>query len=290
MAQVLRACVTCKKLEGKSYRYPELSTLPNFRISRSIPFITYVGLDFFGPLTVHSAATGNNFKTYGCIFTCLVTRAIHLELMPSLTSQSLSLAVQRFMNRRGHPQFMYSDNSRTINLFQELHTSDFNWQYITPFSPWQGGVYEKLIDLVKRHIKKVLRRKILNFDELYTFFTHVESVLNTRPLTYVASTDTVDDFEILTPANLPGINNLCSFPFIQESSSQEYETVTKKDLIQFYKNHSKTINLFWTLWQNSYLPLLKERHRIASRSQNINRVPQIGDIVLIHSDKKKKLF
>ena len=76
--RVLRHCTICKRWEGGPYRMPTMPPLPRQRVRESTPF-SYCGIDYFGPLYV-TETTGSQ-KVWVCLFTCLVTRAIHLELM-----------------------------------------------------------------------------------------------------------------------------------------------------------------------------------------------------------------
>ena len=47
------------------------------------PPFSFVGIDYFGPLKVKAGRT--HLNRYGCLFTCLTTRAVHLEVAHSLT-------------------------------------------------------------------------------------------------------------------------------------------------------------------------------------------------------------
>ena len=69
---------------------------------------TYVGVDYFGPLTVKYRR--GTVKRYGCIFTCLATRAVHIEVAHALNADSFLMALHRFIARRGKPQKLFSDN------------------------------------------------------------------------------------------------------------------------------------------------------------------------------------
>ena len=77
--KVLRKCVTCKKQEGRAFSAPQTAALPEFRV-KQVPAFSKVGVDFAGPLYV-KAATGGVRKVYIALFSCCVTRAIHLELV-----------------------------------------------------------------------------------------------------------------------------------------------------------------------------------------------------------------
>ncbi|GFY73731.1 integrase catalytic domain-containing protein [Trichonephila inaurata madagascariensis] len=87
------------------------SPLPSDRINHT-PAFSACGLDFAGPLYV------NNFrelqKSYIVLFTCGVTRALHLELASDMTTISFLLAFRRFLARRGSCKVIYSDNAKTF--------------------------------------------------------------------------------------------------------------------------------------------------------------------------------
>ena len=66
------------------------------------PPFSFVGIDNFGPIIVKAGRT--HLKRYGCLFTCLTTRAVHLEIAHSLTADSFIAAFKRFSCRRGAPE------------------------------------------------------------------------------------------------------------------------------------------------------------------------------------------
>ena len=50
--------------------------------------------------------------SYLCLFACLCTKAVHLEIVSELTTEAFLLTVKRFVPRRGCPSGIYSDNGR----------------------------------------------------------------------------------------------------------------------------------------------------------------------------------
>ena len=111
--QVIRHCVVCKKLEQSPFKTVFCPSLPKVRVDSSPPF-SNTGLDFAGPLVVSGKYLKVKAdKAYICLFTCLSTRAIHLELVERLEVESFLRAFRRFVGRRGLPAIMYSDNAKT---------------------------------------------------------------------------------------------------------------------------------------------------------------------------------
>ncbi|GBP48179.1 hypothetical protein EVAR_27565_1 [Eumeta japonica] len=82
--------------------------LPPERLRHHQPPFTCTGVDYFGPMSVTIGR--RHEKRYGALFTCLTTCAVHIELAESLSSDSMILALRRFIARRGTPRVMYSDN------------------------------------------------------------------------------------------------------------------------------------------------------------------------------------
>jgi len=80
--KVLRRCAICKRYEGKPFPAPPFPQLPIECVGEYPPFAN-IGVDFAGPLYVKSP---NEENVYVWLFTCSVTRAIHLELTKDLSA------------------------------------------------------------------------------------------------------------------------------------------------------------------------------------------------------------
>ena len=152
VTHVLRRCVVCRKVEGKSYGLPSLPDLPPFRVADDPPF-TNVGLDFAGPLFARETSEPST-KVYILLFTCAATRGVHLELTPSLTVDSFLKAFRRFASRRGLPALLMSDNAKTYKsackeirtlsraeeVWRYLTNNRITWRFIVEKAPWWGGL------------------------------------------------------------------------------------------------------------------------------------------------------
>ena len=110
--QLLRKCNVCKRFEGKPYHAPQPPPLPQFRVERSPPFM-HTGVDFAEPLYV-KRDSGTTSKVWICLYTCCMTRAIHLDLVPDLTTLAFLRSLKRFTARRGLPAKLVSDSGRTF--------------------------------------------------------------------------------------------------------------------------------------------------------------------------------
>ena len=106
-------CIVCRKAEGRPYNGPPAPPLPAFRVSEVPPF-AYTGLDFAGPLYIKDYLTSEQRKVWLCLFTCCVVRAVHLDLVPDMTTGSFLRCFRRFTSRRGFPLKLLSDNAKTF--------------------------------------------------------------------------------------------------------------------------------------------------------------------------------
>ena len=193
--QIVRRCVVCKKIEGKVFKSVKAPPLPACRVSEDPPF-SNTGIDFAGPLYVKD---DSKQKTYICLYTCALTRAIHLELTEDLSVRTFLLAFRRFTSRRGVPTRLLSDNAKTFKAAAKevklilrseevqryFATKGVTWQFIIEKAPWQGGFWERLVQSIKRCLKKNLGRTSLTFEELITILVEIEATLNNRPLSYL---------------------------------------------------------------------------------------------------------
>ena len=90
-------------------------------------------------------------KCFILLFTCAVTRAVHIELTPDMGAYLLILA-HRFISRKGTVKFFISDNFKSFKsalLKSYLRNHSISWKFILEKSPWWGEFYERLVGLVK---------------------------------------------------------------------------------------------------------------------------------------------
>ena len=292
--RVLRRCHECKRqnaMVGEQITAP----LPAVRVSSDSHQLIYpfaaVGIDYFGPLYVHAGPLTRSMrknpklhKRYGCIFTCLRYRAVHIELASDLTTDSFINAVTRFVAGRGPPRVIYSDNGSNFRgaetdvvqalkawdqerIGRELLRRDIQWYFNPPAASHQGGVWERLIRSVRKILHAMIGEHLVNEETLVTFLVEVEKILNSRPITRVSSDPS--DLEPLTPNHILLLrHNPCSAP-------SEFEDSEKFQAR--WKHVHILANEFWARWVKEYLPMLQERQKWLKQRRNF----KVGDLVIM---------
>ena len=195
----IRNCNTCKVYSTKPYGATTTASLPKFRTEISRPF-QHTGIDFAGPLK-YVVKKKEEGKAYVLVFTCAISRAVHLELTKSQTAEEFKRKLNAFIARRTRPQRIVSDNAATFRAtamwikkirksekIQDFLAGQKIGQFNLSKSLWWGGMYERLIKEIKKIIYKTLGIKThLTFEQLETVVVDIERCLNNRPLTYVES-------------------------------------------------------------------------------------------------------
>jgi hypothetical protein len=291
---ILKTCIICKKFNASPGK-EEIAPLPKDRIIESPPFST-CGIDFAGPIYVKEK-TGIE-KAYIVLFTCAVTRAVHLELASNLSTHNFILAFKRFISRRGLCRIIYSDNAKTFikadNILKEIwsgiskaevqqYFSKHNicWKFIIPRASWWGGFWERMVRSVKTPLKKILGRSCLNYEEIQTTLTEIEAVINGRPLTYLY--DDNDEPSPLTPSDFLIGRRIHSIPDVPNS----VEPKSNKEMLTKQLRYKQQItDHFWKRWKKEYL--LELRSANFTKPISSPTTFKIGDLVLIHEDKMPK--
>ena len=304
VSSIVRKCVTCLKVNGRPYAAPIEPPLPKCRLEEAPPF-TVTGVDFTGTLCYANEHSKLN-KCYIVLFTCAVTRNVHLELVTDLSTAAFIRAFRRFTSRRSVPSHLISDNASTFisaarHIKEHLQAQPFHdllatlqikWSFIPKRAPWFGGFYERLIGITKTALRKALGRSSVSFDELQTIVVQTESLINARPLTTVSNGE--DDLVPLTPAHLlygRSITTL-SHTFLIDDDLHDLHDSTLSSHIARHRlqNIEETLSAFWERWRTEYLALLRERHeRVSTRGTAAENRMKVGDIVLVRSDHEKRV-
>jgi hypothetical protein len=110
-----------------------MGDLPSITIKPTRPFIN-VGIDYAGPILIKQGnKRSKQVKSYIALFICLATKAVHMELVGDLTSESFTNALKGFLSRRGNVLNIYCDNATNFvgaknelqNMKRFLESSEF---------------------------------------------------------------------------------------------------------------------------------------------------------------------
>ena len=268
----------CKKHHGQPMKQV-MGDLPKERADISRPPFTYVGVDYFGPMNVKYRR--GTVKRYGCIFTCLTTRAVHIEVAHALNADSFLMALHRFIARRGKPQKLFSDNGtnfvaadrelaeeiQTINSLKlrgEMLLEAIEWSFNPPHAPHMGGAWERLIRSVKDILRHLVGDRLLTDEELTSFLCEAEKIMNDRPLTRMGSDS--QDPTPLTPNHLLLLReNNCT------PNTEANDVRRRWQVIQ------NIANRFYERFLSEYLPQLQIRSKWATAKENL----KVNDLVLV---------
>uniref|UniRef100_A0A8R1IWU3 Integrase catalytic domain-containing protein n=1 Tax=Caenorhabditis japonica TaxID=281687 RepID=A0A8R1IWU3_CAEJA len=295
---VRKSCVTCKRQHGKPYKYPFATALPTVRTQSCRPF-QHVGIDYFGPIG-YKTETGNSGKLWTMLTTCLITRAVHLEVVPDNTTSSFLLAMRRLVGRRGSPRTIISDNAPAFTLGYAMINADITTmvnssqtltaylasneieiRQITPFAPWQGGVYERIVAIVKNMFYKTIGRFQFSYVVVETLLIECEGIINSRPIT--SNPISISDTEAIRPIDFLLPRAELSFPNGDTLQPGAKITITEKQTRQYLKQMDTTR---LHLWDEFYNELYTGRNAPSYKNRAHSTLsPEVGHIVLVETPK-----
>ncbi|GFW95047.1 integrase catalytic domain-containing protein [Trichonephila clavipes] len=275
--QIIQKCTKCKDFRLKTEVVP--SSLPKDRVSNSKIF-QVVGVDLAGPLHLKDRRKG-----WVVLFTCAVFRAVHFELITSLSTAAFLQSLRRFISRGGRPTIIYSDNGTNFvgsnsalnsidwDVVSKANIQKIKWKFNPPSAAWWGGFWERMIQMLKQILRKMLGRASLYYEELNTVLCECEHVINSRPLTYIS--EDVNDLSPLTPAM-----------FLQEIETSD---VTDIDCLD-HQEIKKRIRHVQTIREQ-----LRKRFRIEyqgqlreSKHHRKLRPLTVGEVVVVENSLKNR--
>lgn len=286
-----KRCNYCNLANAKPCN-PIMAPLPDFRTNASLDPFEVTGLDCLGPLEVK--VNGRYKKVYILIFTCTLTRFVHLHVLLSLESLRVMEAIVVFWAAHGPIRKFVSDNGTNFvgasnilkqdyenaQLFLRTQQSillpklseelQLDWQFIPPGSPWMGGVYERLIREVKRSLVDTLKKRALTVVELNIAVQESAHRMNLRPLTH--NSIAAEDDIILTPHHLA--KHRSGWPLLPGMHREQYVKVNDKLIYRRGRQLADEIMRKFTAY---YLPVLTKRCKWFKDEPQL----QIGDLVLI---------
>lgn len=295
ISSVVFKCVVCRRLRGK-LEQQQMADLPQERLKQEPPF-TYVGLDVFGPWEVVTRRTRGgsaNSKRWAVLFTCMSTRAVHIEVIETMSASSCINALRRFFAIRGPARQLRSDRGtnfvgansnlkaateaeeESVNTY--LSSQRCTWVFNPPHASNMGGSWERMIGTARRILDSMLLqagRSKVTHEVLCTFMAEVTAIINSRPLIPVSS-----DSEaplILTPAML--LTQKSGTPPAPPADSSEASLLRHQ-----WKRVQALAETFWARWRREYLSVLQARQKWHAKKPNLKE----GDIVLLKDKQARR--
>ena len=260
----------------------------------SLRAFTRTAVEFGGPFVTIQGRGKQQQKCYLCLFTCLASRAVYLEVAYGLDTDSFLRAFYRMCNRRGVPEEMIFDNGTNFvganqelrelinHMFQSSRLKEnlvcqrIKWTFNPLSAPHFGGVFETMIKAAKRAILPILGNADINDEELMTAFTGAEALINSRPLTYQSVNP--EDNVPLTPNHF--LHGKLVVSLLQKLLRKyvSYNPKKRWRRIQEFTRH------FWHRWMREWVPSLSSRKKWYQSRKNL----QVGDIVLLVSPESPR--
>lgn len=295
--QVIRSrifkCITCFKNKPRNVT-PLMGDLPSSRVTPVRPFSSS-GIDFCGPFSIkiYNLRAVRHVKAYLCIFVCLATKAVHLEVVTDLTTEAFIASLTRFVSRRGLCLHIFSDcgtnfigaNSALQKIISSIvysteaqskihHFSTprgITFHFNPPAAPHQGGLWEGAVKSAKHHLRRVMGDTVLTLMEFITLSTQIEAMLNSRPLTQLSSDPS--DCSALTPGHFLTGDSLAALPE-PDHHDVPVNRLKQWQLVQSF--HQR----IWKRWQLEYLHTLQQRSKWNKQTPNL----KVGELVMIHTN------
>uniref|UniRef100_A0A0A9YNG0 Pol polyprotein n=1 Tax=Lygus hesperus TaxID=30085 RepID=A0A0A9YNG0_LYGHE len=295
LRQRIHKCSVCFKERAKQ-THPIMADLPSARVTPARPF-THVGVDMAGPLLAkeHTGRGSRSVKVYVCIFVCMCTKAVHIELVGDLSSAAYLAALERFVARRGLCRKIFCDNGKNFvgaarehreilsflrqsetEVADYLSNREIEYCFNPPESPWMGGLWEAAVKSCKTHLRRIVFNRLLTYEELSTFLARIEAVLNSRPLCPLISDSTAPG--VLTPGHF-----LVGSPLV---SPAEYNLLgVPGNHLDRWQTIQQASQEFWKIWHSEYLHTLIQRRKWNAPQREL----VVGEPVLLYGVQSRPL-
>ncbi|XP_045463791.1 uncharacterized protein LOC123673349 [Harmonia axyridis] len=286
---ILHQCIPCFRA-NPPIPSNQMGNLPAPRVTPSRVF-SNCGLNYAAPFRLKDGKYKNRkiLKCYVCIFVCLSTKAIHIELVSELTTEAFMAAFKRFVSRRGMCTNLYSDNGSNFigarNKFKEIYkilsskpiqnhfeNTQMQWHFIPARSAHFEGLWKAAVKSVKHHLKRILFTDHYTYEEFMTILTQIEVTLNSRPL--VPLSFDPNDLEAITPGHFIIGEPLNAAPQLSVDD-------TKLHHLNRFQHSQKLVQSSWTRWRNDYLHNL---HQSPERQFKKEVKELIGRLVLLRDE------
>ena len=299
---IISKCITCKKFQSFTFKYPKFTNFSKLQVQFYRPF-KCIGMDLTGAVQILDPVTKQVTKMYIMIICCVNIRAVSLHLIEDMTTRSILLTFQIFCSKFSVPDYVQSDNAKYFSLMGKVldealvsdefsdHMRKCNIKYIKlpVFSPWMSFGYERHLRTIKGCLYKTIGTSTMSFFEANCLLQNIASAVNSRPLTYTSSNDTIVP---LTPNSFLKLHGDETLVYNQDNINDPLwiEDPTSKDILIESLNALKTkYNFFKTLWYERYLLGLREYSRDLYET-DWNNMIKVDDVVIIKAPAKSRPY
>ncbi|KAJ8280810.1 hypothetical protein GJAV_G00059300 [Gymnothorax javanicus] len=261
---------------------PSMANLPPSSLRLYKPVFYSTGLDCFGPFQIRVGR--RNEKRWGILYKCLTTKAVYINLLVSIDSDSFLMSLRRFVSRRGKPHEILCDRGTNFKggdtelkeafqalqpaLKEQLAAQQIAFQYNSPSAPHFGGSWEREIRSIKAALYTVVGAQTVPEEVLRTVLVEIEGILNSKPLGYVSSD--IADPDPVTPNTLLMGRPDSSLPQVIYPES---ELLTRRRW-----RHSQILaDQFWARFIRQYLPAQQTRQKWQKDKDHLT----VGTVVMI---------
>ena len=298
LKKIFGKCAKCKIYKARAFLYPGNPPLPTYRTEAKTPF-EFCGLDYAGPFEIKSHDFGG--KIWICLFTCLVTRACHLVIVPDNSTVTFLEALKELQTFYRLPKLLLSDNAtqfhaadRWLRKIQSnkvvqdfLGAEGIQWHFTPARASHMGGVFERMIGLLKNELRKMSHSSKFTYQEIKVHLLEVQRIMNSRPLT--RATASLNDISCISPMDLiRGYKESATIipeVYLEEQMEDFWEI--KSNLPQLYLKKRNSRENFFKNLNDGYFETLRFSCPGTPQKQGQGqkyRPPKVGDVVLVKED------
>ena len=306
--EIINKCIICRRLLSRPFKYPENPPLNDYRLRCSRPF-SMCGLDYIGPFTLRNIQEKDNpnpskdKKVWIVLFSCLVSRAVYLVLVSNRKTETFLRALRELSARHCEPRMIISDNEGAFEaankilqriaekpqIISEFGRKNIVWKFLPSRASWMGGVYERLVQIIKIELMKMQRSCKFDDSEWRSHLVEIEAIVNDRPLTYVS--DVASEPEVITPnAIIHGCisdTTLATDINIDEAIAEMKQYQNNPESL--YREKIKIKTQFWNKIKEEYTLALNISNYKKNKSvgKYSRLIPKVGSVVAIQNSETK---
>ena len=289
-----------KRTAGQS-----MGDLPDYRVQPLQPAFSAVCMDLFGPLIIKDDCVKKGprvrKKVYGVLYTCLATRAVHLDVAIDYGTEAVLHTVRRLLALRGDTRLIISDpGSQLVSASSELSIwrkgwdmdqlvrfgakRGLEWRTVMADSQHQNGPAESMVKVVKgikKALMHVMGETVVSLNEMFTLLFECANLANERPIGLKPNRRT--DSEFLSPNSLlmgRTSDRISSGPFQEQDMSSDDPNAVKTR----FRFVQTLVNQFWKVWMKLYFPSLLIRQKWHTQKRNM----KVGDVCLLEDSNEMR--